>query len=35
MEQEKITLEWDVQIIEDNARITATYCFKNCSANQN
>ena len=27
---EKIVLKWDVQSIEDAARVTAMYCFKNC-----
>lgn len=32
---EKIVLKWDVQSIEDAARVTAMYCFKTCSVNQN
>lgn len=32
---EMIILKWDVQSIEDAARVTAMFCFKNCSVNQN
>ena len=32
---EKIVLKWDVELIEDTARVTAMFCFKNCSVNQN
>ncbi len=32
---EKIVLEWDVQNVEDEARVTAMYCFKSYSVNQN
>lgn len=32
---EKIVLQWDVQTVEDTARVTAIYCFKNCSVNEN
>lgn len=32
---EKIILQWEIQPVEDTARVTAMYCFKNCSANQN
>lgn len=32
---EKIVLEWKTETIEDEARVTAMYCFKSCSVNQN
>ena len=32
---EKIVLKWDVQSIEDVARVTAMYCFKNCNNTYN
>lgn len=32
---EKIVLQWDVQVVEDTARVTAMYCFKNCNVNEN
>jgi hypothetical protein len=32
---EKIILEWDVETVEDEARVTAMYCFKSCSVNEN
>jgi hypothetical protein len=32
---EKIVLKWDVQPVEDTARITAMFCFKNCEKNEN
>lgn len=32
---EKIVLQWDVQAVEDTARVTAMYCFKNCNVNEN
>lgn len=32
---EKIILKWDVHSVEDTTRVTAMYCFKSCSANQN
>ena len=31
----KIVLTWEVETIEDEARVTAMYCFKSCSVNQN
>ena len=30
-----IKLKWNQKKIEDNTRMGALYCFKNCSANQN
>lgn len=32
---DKIVIQWDVQSIEDMARVTAMYCFKSCSVNEN
>lgn len=34
-EQEKIIVEWEEEVVEDNSRVTAMYCFKSCSANEN
>lgn len=31
----EIIIKWDVEDIEDTARITAMYCFKSCSVNEN
>ena len=32
---DKIVLKLDVELIEDTARVTSMFCFKNCSVNQN
>lgn len=32
---ENIVLTWDVMSVEDTSRVTAMYCFKNCSVNNN
>ena len=32
---ENILLTWNVMSIEDISRVTAMYCFKNCSVNEN
>ena len=32
---EKVVLKWDAHSIKDAARVTAMFCFKNCSVNQN
>lgn len=32
---EKIVLKWEVQTVEDTSRVTAMYCFKTCSVNEN
>lgn len=34
-EQEKIVVEWEEEVVEDDSRVTAMYCFKSCSANEN
>jgi hypothetical protein len=31
---ELITLEWEVIETDDDSRIVAMYCFKNCDKNQ-
>jgi hypothetical protein len=31
----EIVLNWEVPSIQEEARATAMYCFKNCSTNQN
>ncbi len=32
---QKIILTWNVKKVKNVARITAMYCFKSCSVNQN
>lgn len=32
---EKIVLQWVVQPVEDTARVSAMFCFKNCNVNEN
>ena len=32
---ESIEIEWEVEEIEDESRVTAMFCFKNCDVNQN
>lgn len=32
---EKIVIHYEVETAVDKARISAMYCFKSCSANQN
>lgn len=32
---EKIVIHYEVETAVDEARISAMYCFKSCSANQN
>ena len=32
---DKIVVEWEVEVIEDEARITTMYCFKSCDVNEN
>ena len=34
-EHEEIVIEWQVEEIEDDSRVTSMYCFKSCSVNQN
>ena len=34
-EQEKIVVEWEEEVVEDDSRVTAMYCVKSCSANEN
>ena len=33
--EENITIEWEVEEIEDESRVTAMFCFKNCDVNAN
>ena len=32
---ESIVIEWEIEEIEEESRVTAMYCFKNCGVNQN
>lgn len=32
---ERIILKWDTHPVEDTGRVTAMYCFKSCSVNEN
>lgn len=32
---ESIVIEWEIEEIEEEARVTAMFCFKNCGVNQN
>lgn len=35
MDKETIVVEWEIEEIEDESRVTAMYCFKSCDVNQN
>lgn len=32
--EKSIVVTWEVEELEDEARITAMYCFKSCSVNE-